>query len=158
MEDCLPDQPQEVVGSRPELGDICQALCPIVEKVDLTDHISEAEYKTAADQGRDQRSENLAQSAHDLLERVLVCLGCGFYRILAHAFDPCVSSKFVVKYGNIISDDDLILTCLGECPLYARQILNCLFVRFLRIHKNKTHPCHTVGDSLNVFLPSDKGQ
>lgn len=61
MEDRFADQPEEVVGSCPELGNIRQALRIVVEKVDFTDYIAEAEDKTAADQGRDQGSEDLAQ-------------------------------------------------------------------------------------------------
>ena len=158
MEDRFADQPEEVICSCPELRDICEALCSVIEEVDLTDHVSEAEYKTAADQGRDQWREDLAQGAHDLLERVLVCLGRRLHGVLAHALDPCVSGKFIVENGDIISDDDLILAGLCERALDAWQLLDRLFIRFLRINKNKTHSCHTVGNGLDIRFPADEIQ
>ena len=158
MEYRFTDQPEEIVHSRPELRNICKALCVVVEEVDLTDHVSEAEYKTTADQSRDQGSEDLTQCAHDLLEWILVCLGSRFHGVFAHAFNPCVSGKFIVENGDIISDDDLILSGLSECALYARQLLDRLFICFFRIDKDKAHSCHTVGNSLDILFPADEIQ
>ena len=156
MEYSFADQPQEVIGPCPELGDVRKTLCPIIKEIDLTDHISKTEYKTTADQSRDQRCEDLAQSSHNLLEWILICFCCGLYRIFAHTLDSGVSGKLIVENRDIISDDDLILAGLCKCSLYTRQILDRLFVRFLRIHKNKTHSCHAVGNCLDVFFPSDE--
>ena len=97
MEDRLADQPEETVHSRPELRDLHQCLCAVCKKIDGIDHISEAQYKTSADQGRDQRGKDLAQGAHDLLDRVLIRLRSRLHRILAHTLDPRVSCKLFVK-------------------------------------------------------------
>ena len=130
MEYRFADQPQEVVCSCPELGYIRQTLCSVVEEINFADYISKTEYKTAADEGRDQRGENLTQGSHDLLKRVLIRLCRCFYSIFAHTFDSSVCCKFIIEYGNIISDDNLILTCLCKCAFYTRQIFDLFFIRF----------------------------
>ena len=133
-------------------------MSPVVKKVDLTDYIAEAQNQTAADQSRDQGREDFAQGSHDLLNGLLVGLGCGLHRILAHSLDARIGSKLVVKYAHIISDDDLILAGLGKGPLDTGDFLNGLLVRLFRIHQYEPHPGHTVGYRLDVFLAADIGQ
>lgn len=41
-------------------------------------------------------------------------------------------------------------------PLYTRQILDCFLICFLRIDEDESHPCHTVGDSLDISLAPDE--
>ena len=42
MEYRLSNEPQEIISSLPELIHICQTLCSILEKIDLSDDIAES--------------------------------------------------------------------------------------------------------------------
>src|SRR5699024_6544820 len=97
MEHRFSDQTQEVISTRPKPGKNRQALGSVIENVDFADDITEAQNQTAADQGRNEGSENLAQAAHDPLNHVLVRLCRLFCRVLADALNPCISGKFIVE-------------------------------------------------------------
>ena len=80
VEDGLADDPQEVVHSvpeRPHVRDGAGAVLEvegagIVEEVDLSDDVAEAENQAAADEGGNDRRKDLPEDAHGAPERVLV--------------------------------------------------------------------------------------
>ena len=156
MEHRFTDQPQKVIGTGPELGNIRQALGPVVKKVDLTDDIAEAQNQTAADQGRNERSKNLSQIAHDPLNHVLVRLRRILRRVLAHALDPGICGKFVVESRNIVTDNNLILPRLGEGSLHGRKLSDCFRIRLFLIRQHEPHSGHAVGNRTDIFLSADQ--
>ena len=85
------------------MRDISQALSSVVKEIDFADHISQAEYKTAADKSRDKGSKDLAQSTDNLLRYILVIFGSSFHCVFTHALDAGVCGKFIVKYGYLES-------------------------------------------------------
>ena len=158
MEDCFANQPEELVHAGPELGDIRQALGAVREEIDLTDDIAEAQDQTAADQGRNDRRKNLAQSSHDPLGRILPGLCGRLHRVLADALDARIRGKLIVKLCHVVSDDDLVLPGLRKGSLHARNIFDGFFVGLLRICQHEPHPRNTVGYRLDIFLAADQLQ
>ena len=155
MEDGLTDQPQEVIQSRPELGHVGQRLGAAAKQIDLTDEVAETQNQTAADECRDDGGKNFAQCAHDALYRVLVGLGRALDRVATHALDARVLGKFLIEGRNVVADDDLILSGLGERTLDARNRFDGLFVGLFRVHKHETHARHAVGNCLDVGLAAN---
>ena len=71
MEDRLTDQPEEMIKTCPELGQLYECVTAL-ENIQGVDNVSETEDKTSGDDGRQQRCEDFRQYRSDSLERILI--------------------------------------------------------------------------------------
>ena len=97
MEDGFADQPQEAVNAGPELADVAQGFGAVFKEVDAVDTVAEAKDQTAGDDGGNQRGKNLRKHAHDLLQCVLVLLGCALDGILGNTVNAGYRNEVVVE-------------------------------------------------------------
>lgn len=155
MEDGFADQPQEAVNAGPELADVAKRLGAVIKKVDAVNAVAEAENQTAGDDGGNQRGKNLRKHAHDLLQCVLVLLGCALDSFLRDTIDAGDGNKVIVEIADRIADDDLELTCLGESALGGFQCLDLGNVRLGGIVEDKSHTRYAVGYCRNVLLAAN---
>ena len=102
---------------RTRLADVAQRLGAVIKKVDAVNAVAEAENQTAGDDGGNQRGKNLRKHAHDLLQCVLVLLGCALDSFLRDTIDAGDGNKVIVEIADRIADDDLELTCWVKVPL-----------------------------------------
>ena len=158
MEDGLADEPQETVHASPELGGVRQAHGAVGKEVDFTDDVAEAQNQTAADEGGNDGGENLAQSAHRPLNEGLVGLGGGLHSVLAHPFHSGVGGELLVEYRNVVADDDLELSGLGEGAFHGGNFLNFGHICLAGVSQHEPHPGHAVGDGLDVLPSADEWQ
>ena len=152
MEDGFADQPQEAVNAGPELADVAQGFGAVFKEVDAVNAVAEAENQTAGDDGGNQRGKNLRKHAHDLLQCVLVLLGCALDGILGNTVNAGDGNKVIVEIADRIADDDLELARLGESALGGFQCLDLGNVRLGGIVQHKTHPGYTVRNCRDVLF------
>ena len=155
MEDGFANQPQEAVNAGPELADVAQRLGAVIKKVDAVNAVAEAENQTAGDDGRNQRGKNLRKHAHDLLQCVLVLLGCALDSFLRDTVNAGYRNKVIVEIADRIADDDLELARLGESALGGFQCLDLGNVRLGGIVQHKTHPGYTVRNCRDVLFAAN---
>ena len=155
MEDGFANQPQEAVNAGPELTDVAQRLGAVIKKVDAVNAVAEAENQTAGDDGGNQRGKNLRKHAHDLLQCVLVLLGCALDSFLRDTIDAGDGNKVIVEIADRIADDDLELARLGESALGGFQCLDLGNVRLGGIVEDKSHTRYAVGYCRNVLLAAN---
>ena len=147
VEHCFADDPQELVKSGEE-GALFQ------DHHDLQ-HVAEAEDKTAADDRRNQRGEDLCDIGHCFLQRRLIPFRRLLCRFLGHTFNARNGSELFVEIRHLIADDHLELSGLCECSLDGRQSLDLLDTRLLRVRKHEPHSRDAVCDRVDVFLAAD---
>ena len=128
------------------------------EDVQAVDNVTEAEDQTAGNNCGDQGSEDLCQSGHDALQRVLILLGCGLSLVFADAFDAGNGGEVVVEVSNSVANDDLELASLGEAALNGRDSLDGFDVCQCGIIQNEAHSGHAVADCCDVFLATNQLQ
>ena len=155
MEDGFANQPQEAVNAGPELADVAQRLGAVIKKVDAVNAVAEAENQTAGDDGGNQWGKNLRKHAHDLLQCVLVLLGCALDSFLRDTVDAGDGNKVIVEIADRIADDDLELARLGESALGGFQCLDLGNVRLGGIVEDKSHTRYAVGYCRNVLFAAD---
>ena len=155
MEDGFANQPQEAVNAGPELADVAQRLGAVIKKVDAVNAVAEAENQTAGDDGGNQWGKNLRKHAHDLLQCVLVLLGCALDGLLRDTVDAGDGNKVIVEIADRIADDDLELARLGESALGGFQCLDLGNVRLGGIIQHKTHPGYTVRNCRDVLFAAN---
>ena len=97
MEDRLTDQPEEVIKTCPELGQLCQSVTAL-ENVEGVDTVTEAEDKTSGDDGRQQRCKYLSQDCSDTLQRILILLGSFLHFILRDTGDAGNCCEIIVEF------------------------------------------------------------
>ena len=132
VEDCLTDQPQEVVNACPELGELDQCVSAL-ENIETVDTVSETEDQTAGDDGRQKRCEDFRQHCRQTLQRILVLFGSLFDRVLGDAGNTGNLSKIIIKLIDRISNDDLELSGLCERSLDHLHGFDLFNVRFARV-------------------------
>ena len=155
VENGLADQPEEAVNAGPELADVAQRLGAVIKKVDAVNAVAEAENQTAGDDGGNQRGKNLRKHAHDLLQCVLVLLGCALDSVLRDTVNAGDGNKVIVEIADRIADDDLELARLGESALGGFQCLDLGNVRLGGIVQHKTHPGYTVRNCRDVLFAAN---
>ena len=155
MEDGFANQPQEAVNAGPELADVAQRLGAVIKKVDAVNAVAEAENQTAGDDGGNQWGKNLRKRAHDLLQCVLVLLGCALDGILGNTVNAGYRNEVVVEVADRVADDDLELTRLGESALGGFQCLDLGNVRLGGIVEDKAHTRYAVRYRRNVLFAAD---
>ena len=133
MEYGLADKPQEAVDTSPEYRYLGQCLSAAVKQGNLPDDIAESQNQTAYNDGRNQGSKYLCQTAHDSLDKGLVLHGSLLHRLLGDSLYACHLRKIIVKGAHLIANYDLELPCLGECTLGRGQAFDGLCIRFGRI-------------------------
>lgn len=69
MEDRFADQPQKAVDPRPELADLAQCLCSVLEQIQTVDTVAETKDQTSRNDRRDERCKNLCQRGNDVEAR-----------------------------------------------------------------------------------------
>ena len=158
MEDGFADEPQELVNACPELAQLNQSSGAACEDVHAVDNVTEAEDQTAGNNCGDQGSEDLCQSGHDALQRVLILLGCGLSLVFADAFDAGNGGEVVVEVSNSVANDDLELASLGEAALNGRDSLDGFDVCQCGIVQNEAHSGYAVADCCDVFLATNQLQ
>ena len=158
VEDGFADEPQELVNACPELAQLNQSSGAACEDVHAVDNVTEAEDQTAGNNCGDQGSEDLCQSGHDALQRVLILLGCGLSLVFADAFDAGNGDEVVVEVSNSVANDDLELASLGEAALNGRDSLDGFDVCQCGIVQNKAHSGYAVADCCDVFLATNQLQ
>ena len=122
------------------------------EEVHLADDVAEAEDETAADEGGNERGEDLTEDAHGALQRVLVGAGGLLGGLLGYALDAADGGELLVEVRHVVADDHLELASLRECALGAGQVLDGLDVSLARVHEHEAHARHAVGDGGDVPL------
>ena len=155
MEDGFANQPQEAVNAGPELADVAQRLGAVIKKVDAVNAVAEAENQTAGDDGGNQWGKNLRKHAHDLLQCVLVLLGCALDGILRDTVNAGDGNKVIVEIADRIADDDLELARLGESALGGFQCLDLGNVCLGGIVEDKSHTRYAVGYCRDVLLAAN---
>ncbi len=85
--------------------------------------------------------------------KVLFC-SC-FSLFFGNPFNSRYCNEVVIKSRNIVSYDDLELSCIREHPFYARYIFDRFFVRFSWIIQDKTHTSRTMTNCSNIFFSAD---
>ena len=155
MEDGFANQPQEAVNAGPELADVAQGFGAVFKEVDAVNAVAEAENQTAGDDGGNQRGKNLRKHAHDLLQCVLVLLGCALDSVLRDTVNAGYRNKVVVEIADRIADDDLELARLGESALGGFQCLDLGNVCLGGIVEDKSHTRYAVGYCRDVLLAAN---
>ena len=93
-----------------------------------------------------QRGKNLRKHTHDLLQCVLVLLGCALDSFLRDTIDAGDGNKVIVEIADRIADDDLELARLGESALadFSASILaTSALAGSLRTNRIRDTQCDT---------------
>ncbi len=158
MEDGLTDEPEEAVQTCPELAQVTEGLGAVLKQIQTVDHVSETQDQTSGDQGGNQGSKDLRQSAHGALERILVLLCRLLHCVLGHAGYSGYGNKIIIKLSDGVTDDDLKLTSLGKSPFDTFHLLDTRYIGNSRVVEHETHPGHAVRDGRDVGFSSNQLQ
>ena len=118
------------------------------------DH-AEGAGNAGVDDGGNQWGKNLRKHAHDLLQCVLVLLGCALDGILRDTVNAGDGNKVIVEIADRIADDDLELARLGESALGGFQCLDLGNVCLGGIVEDKSHTRYAVGYCRDVLLAAN---